>query len=88
MKTVYILYLIVGKINVEKKKLPIIKSEVSVWVFLTSGIAVKQKGMLKLEVQVFGDWFCQILHTKPVHDGETMPRRCQSKMQGGQNAGK
>lgn len=72
----------------KKKKVPIIKSEVLVWVFLTSGIAVKQKRMLELEVQVFGDWFCQILHTEPVHDGETMSRRCQSIKQGGQNAGK
>lgn len=34
--------------------------------------------MLQLEIQVFGDWLCQILHTEPVHDGETMSWRCQS----------
>ena len=40
--------------------------------------------MLELEVQVFGDWLCQILHIEPVHDGETMSGRCQSKIRRGQ----
>ena len=51
---------------------------------LTSRIAVQQEGMLELEVQVFGDWLCQILHIEPVHDGETMSGRCQSKIRRGQ----
>lgn len=48
---------------------------------LTPCIAVKQKRVLELEVQVFGDWLCQVLHTESVHYGETMPWRCQSEMQ-------
>lgn len=35
--------------------------------------------MLQLEIQVFGNWLCQVLHTEPVHDGETMSWRCQSR---------
>lgn len=50
--------------------------------FLTSGIAVKEERMLQLEIQVFGNWLCQILHTEPVHDGETMSGRCQSGEEG------
>lgn len=46
---------------------------------LTSSIAVKQEGVLELEVQVFGDWLCQVLHTESVHNGEAMPGRCQSE---------
>lgn len=45
---------------------------------LTSCIAVKQEGVLELKVQVFGDWFRQVLHAESVHNGETMPGRCQS----------
>lgn len=58
---------------------------VSVCHLLTSCIAVKQKWVLELEVQVFGDWLCQVLHTESVHNGETMPGRCQSEMQRGQS---
>lgn len=52
---------------------------------LTSCIAIKQKWVLKLEVQVFGDWLRQVLHTEPVHNGETMSGRCQPEMQRGQS---
>ncbi len=47
---------------------------------LTSSIAVKQEGVLELEVQVFGDWLCQVLHTESVHNGEAVPGRGQSEM--------
>jgi hypothetical protein len=46
---------------------------------LTACIAVEEEWVLELEVQLLCDWFCQVLHTQPVHDGEAMPRRCQSK---------
>lgn len=38
--------------------------------------------MLQLEIEVLGDWFCQILHIEPVHDGETMSWRSQSGDEG------
>lgn len=47
-------------------------------IVLTPCIPVKQKRMLELEVQVFGDWLCQVLHTESIHNGETMSGRCQS----------
>lgn len=50
---------------------------------LTSCIAVKEEGVLELEVQVFGDWLCQVLHIESVHNGETMPGRCQSEIHRG-----
>lgn len=53
--------------------------------FLTSGIEVKQERMLQLEIQVFGNWLCQVLHTEPVHDGETMSWRCQSREKGAEH---
>lgn len=46
---------------------------------LTACITVQQKRVLELEVQVFGDWLCQVLHAESVHNGETMSRRCQSE---------
>lgn len=46
---------------------------------LTACIAVQQKRVLELEVQVFGDWLCQVLHAESVHNGETMSGRCQSE---------
>lgn len=52
---------------------------------LTSGIEVKQERMLQLEIQVFGNWLCQVLHTEPVHDGETMSWRCQSREKGAEH---
>lgn len=58
---------------------------VAVCHLLTSCIAVKQKWVLKLKVQVFGDWLCQVLHTESVHNGETMSGRCQPEMQRGQS---
>lgn len=47
---------------------------------LTSCVAVKQERVLELEVQVFGEWLCQILHAEPVHNGKTMPRRGQPEI--------
>lgn len=52
------------------------------WV-LTSCVAVQQEGVLELEVQVFCDWLCQVLHAESIHYGETMPGRCQPETQRG-----
>lgn len=47
-------------------------SDICVCHFLTSCIAIKQEGVLELEVQVFSDWLGQVLYAESVHDGKTM----------------
>lgn len=46
---------------------------------LTSGISVEKEGVLELEIQVFRDGLCPILHAQPVHDGEAVFRRSRPK---------
>lgn len=54
---------------------------VHMYVFLlTSCIAIKQEGVLELEVQVFGDRLGKVLHAESVHNSETMSGRRQPEI--------